>query len=373
MNRNALAAAMERINRLNDLVPRQVREASEMMKAIQYDRQLLEAARGPIANMAIRDAQRQWQQMVELDSAQLRAMQDVMASLTHLPSQVSAMQGFFDALQDAQSYLDQGSAGFLRYARESLDSFLESVYASPADLIRDPARWLDEGIDEFLAEDPEYRQSKLAWILVIFVPRFRLALHEQDREGDFDGVMQVLWEDLLNDPEVRTRLRERLEKSGVREELRQSLSSHLDKLEAGELMYAIMGLYAHIEGFLAELAVERGLIPDTESILRPDGKKVQRRGVRDLIRTLHQNGQIDDSQEKFLSFVLSNSYQANRLRHGILHEFTQERATALVLVLILVLCLSLGMAPTELLDEDEDTESWIDELLADEPENSDAE
>jgi hypothetical protein len=172
----------------------------------------------------------------------------------------------------------------------------------------------------------------------MFVPRFRFALYEQDNEGDFDGVMQVLWENLLNNPEVRTRLRERLEKSGVREELRQFLSSHLDKLEAGEFMYAIMGLYAHIEGFLAELAVERGLIPDKEIILRPDGTTKKRGGVGDLIRTLHDNGQIDDSQEKFLTFVLSNSYQANRLRHGTAYEFTQERATALVLVLILVLC-----------------------------------
>lgn len=349
MNRNALAAAMEHINMLNDLVPRQVREANEMLKAIQYDRELLEAAQGPLAHRAIWEAQREWQQLVELDSAQLRAMRDLMA---HMPDQVSAIQGFYDALEDARSYLDQGSAGFLRYARESLDWFLESVYASPA--MRDPAKWLDEAIDELLAEDPEYRQSKLAWILVMFVPRFRYALYQQDSEGDFDGVMQELWEDLLDDPEVRARIRERLERSGVRDELRQFLSSHLDKLEAGELMYAIMGLYAHIEGFLAEVAVERGLIPDKETILRADGTPKKRSGVGDLIRVLHDNGQIDDSQERFLTFVLSNHYQANRLRHGMAYEFTQERATALVLVLILVLCLSLGMGPDELLDGEEE-------------------
>ncbi len=375
MNRNAVIAALEDINRLNNLIPRQVREAQEMMRRLQYDRQLLEAARGPLAHRAVLDAQLRWQQMVELDSAQLRAMRDIMASLHQLPDHVSAVQGFLETLQTAQSYLDQGSAGFLRYARESLDAFFESLYASPADFIMlDPARWLDEGIEELLADDPKYRKSKLAWILAIFVPRFRLALHEQDQDGDFDGVMQVLWEDLLNDPEVRTRLRERLEKTGVRAELRKSLSSHLDKIEAGELMYAILGLYAHIEGFLAEIAVERNLIPDKESIVNPKGETVPRRGVHELIRALHGKGQIDESQEKFLTFVLSNNYMAHRIRHGNSDEFTQERATALVLVLILVLCLSFSMSPSELLDEDkdEDTEGWMDDLLAEESEGSDS-
>lgn len=361
MDRNALAAALEHINWMNELGPQIAQEVNEMARAVQQEQQLLEAAHGPAVRMVLREAQRHWQQLGELDSAQLRAMRDIMASMTHLPDQLTAMQGFYDALEDARSYLDQGSAGFLRYARESLDWFLESVYASPA--MRDPAKWLDEAIDELLAEDPKYRQSKLAWILVMFVPRFRYALYQQDSEGDFNGVMQELWEDLLDDPAVRARIRERLEKSGVREELRQFLSGHLDKLEAGEFVYAIIGLYAHIEGFLAEVAVERGLIPDKETILRPDGTPKKRAGVGDLIRVLHDNGQIDDSQERFLTFVLSNQYQANRLRHGMAYDFTQERATALVLVLILVLCLSWGMKPDELLDPetDEEVEDWIDE------------
>lgn len=362
VNRNALAAAMEHIKMLNDLVPPQVREAHEMLRAIQYDRELLEAAQGPLAHRAIREAQRDWQQLVELDSAQLRAMRDMMA---HLPDQVSAMPDFHDALQAARAYLDQGSAGFLRYARESLEGFLESVYASPPML--DPVRWLDEEIDTLLAGDRKYRKSKLAWILVMFVPRFRLALYEQERDGDFDGAMQVLWEDLLDDPEVRARLRDRLEKSGAREELRQLLSRHLDKLEAGELEYAIMGLYSHIEGFLAELAVERGLLPSTETILRPDGSTRDLKGVDEVISILHANGHIDDSQKKFLTFVLSNSYHAHRVRHGKLYGgYTQERATALVLVLILVLCLSWDMPPDRLLDADtdEDVETWINELVS---------
>jgi hypothetical protein len=354
------------MKRMRSLVPH-FEAASEMARAIHRDRQVLNAALGSAVFQAARETEHRWQQ-IELDSAHLRAMRDLMPSLTHLTEQVSGVQEFLDALQGARTYLKQHSAGFLWHARESLNTFLDSFYKGPMDLLRDPVRWVDEEIDRLLAENPDYRRSRLAWILVMFVPRFRLALYEQDGEGDFDGVMLTLWEDLLDDPEVRARLRERLEKSGIREELRQSLSNHLDKLEGGELMYAIIGLYAHIEGFLAELAVERGLIPDKESVIRPDGTKQQRRGVHDLIKVLHNNGQIDDSQEKFLTFVLSNSYQANRLRHGISFEFTQERAVALVLALILILCLSWDMEPDELLEVDSssEVEDWIDEILEDE-------
>lgn len=363
MDRYTLAAIREHMERMRSLVP-YFEEASETARAIHRERQALDASLSPAMFQAFRDAEHRRQQL-ELGSAHLRAMRDLLPSLTHLTEQVSGVQDFLDALQSARAYINQDSTGFLWYARESLNTFLDSFYRGPVDLLRDPAQWMDEEIDRLLAENPAYRKSRLAWILVMFVPRFRLALYEQDGEGDFDGVMQTLWEDLLDDPEVRARLRERLEKSGVREELRQSLSNHLDKLEAGELMYAIIGLYAHIEGFLAEIAVERGLIPDKESIERPDGTKQHRKGVHDLIRVLHNKGHIDDSQEKFLTFVLSNNYQANRLRHGISFEFTQERAVALVLALILILCLSWGMEPNELLamDSSPEVEDWIEDIL----------
>jgi hypothetical protein len=363
MDRSALAAVREHFDRMRELTSH-FEERAEIAKILAQDRLLQEEALcASAALQAARDARLHWQQLA-LDTAHLRAMRDLMPWLASFSDQISAVQNFMVAVAGARELLE-GSTGFAWYARESFNAFLKNIYEPSVELARSSADWFDEEVERLLAEDPEYRRSKLAWILVIFVPRFRLALYEQDSEGDFDGVMQALWEDFLKDPDVRARLRERLEKSGVREELRQSLSSHLDKFEEGELMYAIWGLYAHIEGFLAEVAVERGLIPDKETILRSDGAKKRRKGVQDLISVLHQNGQIDDSQKKFLTFVLSNNYQANRLRHGISFEFTQERAVALVLALILILCLAWSVEPGELLEteDSEDCERWIEGIL----------
>ena len=240
------------------------------------------------------------------------------------------------------------------WARASFESLVSDLYIpgfgglhAPS---QSPSDWIEEQLDLLLLSSPKYTRSKLAWILDIFVPRLRVALYRQEQEGDFDGVMEEFWEALVQDPEVRSQLRERLEKAGIREELRKHLSGHLGKVEEGELTYAILGLYAHIEAFLAELAVQHRLIPHPELILCPNsGKQVNRKGVGDLIEVLRSGEKISHSQHRFLSYVLTNQYDSNRVRHGMSFEFSQARATALVLALVLALCLAWGMEPAELL------------------------
>jgi hypothetical protein len=244
--------------------------------------------------------------------------------------------------------------GTASWARASFEALVSDLYVPGLGDFYSPSQsrsgWLEEQLDLLLLSSPEYIRSKLAWILDIFVPRLRVALYRQEQEGDFDGAMEEFWEALVQDPEVRSQLRERLEKAGIREELRKHLSGHLGKVEEGELAYAILGLYAHVEAFLAELAVQYRLIPHPEFILCPkSGKQMSRRGVGELIGVLRSGGKINDSQHRFLSYVLSNEYNSNRVRHGMSFEFSQARATALVLALVLALCLAWGMEPAELL------------------------
>lgn len=49
MSRNALAAALQCINRMNDLAPQFLHAIQEITRAIQHERLLLEARRGPAA------------------------------------------------------------------------------------------------------------------------------------------------------------------------------------------------------------------------------------------------------------------------------------------------------------------------------------
>lgn len=281
------------------------------------------------------------------DAAHAKAISNLMPALDRIwAGEIAAVASFTQTLPAALHHLASGFE-FARDVQRAFDAVTQGIYLPPT-TVWAPADWIDEQLDLLFA--PEYHRSKLAWILAVFVPRTRLALYEQDRAGDFDQVMQTLWDDFIQDPEIRARLRDRLEKVKIREELRRMLSKHLDMLEEGRLEYVILGLYAHIEGFLTELAFERGFIPHPEKILCPRrGCLVDRKGVHELIVVLRDKGQISESQFRFLEFVLSNHFNSNRVRHGIVLDFSESRAAALVLALVSVLCLARHMEVSELL------------------------
>ncbi len=296
---------------------------------------------------------------IGLEQAHVRAIGGLIPSLDRLANgHLAAVGSFIDSLATSRAVL--GISNFALWTRENFDSFWSDLYRPGGQApFRDPSEWIEEALDELLTSSPEYTRSKLAWILAIFVPRFRLALYRQDQEGHFEDVMMEFWEEVVQDPQVRTRLRERLEKSGLRKELREFLSRHLDKVEEGEFEYAILGLYSHIEAFLAEIAVQHGLIPNPEIILCPKSgmQPRKRRGVGDLIEVLYREGRLSESQNRFLTFVLSNEYDSNRIRHGLSFDFSQSRATALVLALILALCLAWDMEASELLEPDQENQN----------------
>ncbi|MFY9826128.1 MAG: hypothetical protein WAM82_32480 [Thermoanaerobaculia bacterium] len=292
--------------------------------------------------------------LTEIDQVHQRAMGALVIPPDRLALGYSAELAGVLVKPDLEKILGTAS-----WARASFEAFVGDLYAPNSEGLYSPSLppsdWFEEELELLLLTSPEYTRSKLAWILDIFVPRLRVALYRQEQEGDFDGAMEEFWEAVVQDPEVRSRLRARLKKSGIREELQKHLSGHLGKVEEGDLAYAILGLYAHIEAFLAELAVQHRLIAHPELILSPKGgKPINRRGVGDLIEALQSGGKITYSQHQFLTYVLSNQYNSNRVRHGMSFEFSQARATALVLALILALCLAWGMEPAELLSPEEE-------------------
>ncbi len=290
-----------------------------------------------------------------IDRTHLRAIGVLTPPLHHWAYDGIATNEFMKSLDSARE-LFTGQLGFAWQVRENFNAFLQDLYAPPVgrEGLWDTSTWIEEELERLLASNPKYQESKLSWLLAIFVPRFRLALYKQDQAGDFDGVMEQLWEELLQDPEIRAKLRERLLNSVVREELRRSLARHLDKVEQGpeELEYAILALYAHIEGFLAEVALERKLIPSLETIVAHDGREKRRSGASDLVEILYREGQICVSQKRFLMHVMTNDYKAHSVRHGALHDFSHARATALVLALVAVLCLAWRMDVPSLLASD---------------------